>query len=53
MKDTTQMEETKMTMNSFEIKKKIVLAGDSCIFKDWAAHSTITMDEFVSALQWV
>lgn len=42
-----------MTMNSFEIKKKIVLAGDSRIFKDWAAHSTITMDEFVSALQWV
>lgn len=42
-----------MTMNNFEIKKKIVLAGDSRIFKDWAAHSTITMDEFVSALQWV
>ena len=42
-----------MTMNSFEIKKKIVLAGDSRIFKDWSAHSTITMDEFVSALQWV
>lgn len=40
-------------MNNFEIKKKIVLAGDSRIFKDWAAHSTITMDEFVSALQWV
>lgn len=40
-------------MNNFEIKKKIVLAGDSRIFKDWAAHSTITMDEFVSALQYV
>lgn len=39
--------------NFFEVKKKIVLAGDSRIFKDWAAHSTITMDEFVSALQWV
>lgn len=39
--------------NFFEVKKKIVLAGDSRIFKDWAARSTITMDEFVSALQWV
>ena len=40
-------------MNNFEIKKKIVFAGDSRIFNDWAAHSTITMDEFVSALQWL
>lgn len=40
-------------MTSFETKKKIVLAGDSRIFKDWAAHSTITMDEFISALQWL
>lgn len=38
-------------MNNFEIKKKIVLAGDSRIFKDWEAHSTITMDDFISALQ--
>lgn len=40
-------------MTSFETKKKIVLAGDSRIFNDWAAHSTITMDEFISALQWL
>lgn len=40
-------------MNNFEIKKKIVLAGNSRIFKDWAAHSTITMDDFILALQWV
>ena len=40
-------------MTSFETKKKIVLAGDSRIFKDWAAHSTITMDEFISALHWL
>ena len=40
-------------MNNFEIKKKIVLAGDSRIFKDWEAHSTITMDDFISALQWL
>lgn len=40
-------------MNNFETKKKIVLAGNSRIFKDWAAHSTITMGDFISALQWV
>lgn len=40
-------------MNNFEVKKKIVLSGNSRIFNDWAAHSTITMDDFISALQWV
>lgn len=40
-------------MNNFEIKKQIVLAGNSRIFNDWVAHSTITMDEFISGLQWV
>lgn len=40
-------------MNNFEIKRKIVLAGNSRIFNDWVAHSTITMDDFISALQWV
>lgn len=40
-------------MNNFEVKKKIVLAGNSRIFNDWAAHSTITMADFLSALQWV
>ena len=40
-------------MNNFEIKKEIVLAGNSRIFNDWAAHSTITMDNFISALQWL
>lgn len=40
-------------MNNFEIKRQIVLAGNSRIFNDWAAHSTITMDDFISALQWV
>lgn len=40
-------------MSNFETKKKIVLAGNSRIFNDWAAHSTITMDDFISALQWV
>lgn len=40
-------------MNSFEIKKKIVLAGDSRIFKDWSAHSSIAVEDFLDALQWV
>lgn len=40
-------------MNSFEIKKKIVLAGNSRVFNDWTSHSTITMSDFISALQWV
>lgn len=40
-------------MNNFEIKKQIVLAGNSRIFNDWVAYSTITMDNFISALQWV
>ena len=40
-------------MNNFEIKKKIVITGNSRIFNDWAAHSTITMDDFILALQWV
>lgn len=39
--------------NYFDAKKSIVLAGNSRIFNDWAAHSTITMDDFISALQWV
>lgn len=42
-----------MMNNFFETKKKIVLAGDSRIFNDWAAHSTITTDEFISALKWL
>ena len=40
-------------MNNFEVKKKIVLAGNSRIFNDWATHSTITMADFISALQWL
>lgn len=40
-------------MNNFEVKKKIVITGNSRIFNDWSAHSSITMDEFISALQWV
>lgn len=40
-------------MNNFEIKRQIVLAGNSRIFNDCAAHSTITMDDFIRALQWV
>lgn len=42
-----------MNKNNFEIKKKIVLAGGSKIFKNWSEHSTITMDDFLEALEWV
>ena len=37
----------------FESKKKIVLEGESKIFKNWAEHSTITQEEFLEALEWL
>lgn len=40
-------------MNTFEIKKKIVLSGSSRIFNNWSAHSTITQEDFLSALEWL
>ena len=40
-------------MNNFEIKKRIVLSGNSRIFNDWSEHSSITMEEFIEALEWV
>ena len=40
-------------MSNFEIKKKIVLSGSSRIFENWAAHSTITQDDFLAALEWL
>lgn len=39
--------------NDFDIKKKLVLEGNSRIFNDWAAHSTITAEEFLENLEWV
>ena len=39
--------------NNFEIKKKIVLAGDSKIFNNWKEHSSITIEDFLEALEWV
>lgn len=39
--------------NNFETKKKIVIAGDSKVFRNWAEHSNITEDDFISALEWV
>lgn len=39
--------------NTFEIKKKIVLSGNSRIFCNWSEHSTITQDDFLSALEWL
>ena len=40
-------------MHNIEIKKKIVLAGGSKIFKNWSEHSSITQSEFISALEWL
>lgn len=40
-------------MNDFESKKKIVLSGNSKIFKNWSAHSSITKEDFLDALEWV
>lgn len=39
--------------NYFEVKKNIVLAGNSRIFNNWAEHSSITADDFIAALEWV
>lgn len=38
---------------NFEIKKKIVLAGNSEIFNAWSKLAPITADEFIAALEWL
>lgn len=41
-------------MTNFEIKKKIVLAGESKVFKNWKQLlPTITEEMFLAALEWV
>lgn len=40
-------------MNDFEIKAKIVRAGDSRVFNDWHEQSGISMEEFIEGLRWV
>ena len=37
--------------NYFEVKKNIVLTGNSRIFNNWAEHSSITADDFIVALE--
>lgn len=39
--------------NNYDIKKKLVLEGNSRIFNDWAEQSTITAEEFLENLEWV
>ena len=39
--------------NYFEVKKNIVLTGNSRIFNNWAEHSSITADDFIVALEYV
>lgn len=38
---------------NFEIKKKIVLAGNSAVFNAWSKLAPITTDEFIAALEWL
>lgn len=42
-----------MAANNFCIKKRIVQSGGSSIFENWKQHSSITMDDFLEALEWV
>lgn len=39
--------------HNFDIKKKLVLNGQSRIFNNWSEHSTITTEEFLENLEWV
>lgn len=41
------------SMNDFEIKAKIVGAGNSKVFKEWSKHSNITKEDFIAALRWL
>ena len=36
--------------NNFETKKKIILAGNSKIFNNWAEHSKITKEQFAGII---
>ncbi|MDO4432002.1 MAG: hypothetical protein Q4B80_01670 [Aerococcaceae bacterium] len=40
-------------MNNFETKKKIVLSGNSKLFKQWEKFGKVTQEEFLEALEWV
>lgn len=40
-------------MNGFETKKRLILEDKSEVFKNWAEHSNITKDDFISSLEWV
>ena len=53
MKDATSTHGGLDMKNYFEVKKNIVLTGNSRIFNNWAEHSSITADDFIVALEWV
>lgn len=40
-------------MNNFEIKEKIVRAGESRIFNNWHENADIEMDDFIEGLRWL
>ena len=53
MKDATSTNGGLDMKNYFEVKKNLVLTGNSRIFNNWAEHSSITADDFIVALEWV
>lgn len=52
--EATETGTSHMKINhNFDIKKKLVLNGQSRIFNNWSEHSTITTEEFLENLEWV
>lgn len=40
-------------MNHFDIKKKIVEAGNSKIFNNWHEHTGLSKEDFLAGLAWL
>lgn len=40
-------------MNNYELKAERVKSGNSKVFTNWKAHSTISEADFLDALKWV
>ena len=62
--DTIIREETKTTWediwkfelknkHNFNIKKKLIEENHSKVFENWSEHSTITKEDFITALEWL
>lgn len=48
-----KQEDKMLEKNHFYTKEKIVLAGGSKILSNWQKHSTVTVKEFLEALEWL